>query len=128
MIRYAALTLGILIAGCDEAYGYGSSASDAATPVSGVDTHEILTAANGMTLYTFDEDGKGVSNCYYSCAENWPPYFAGREDIAGLTRIERRDGMQQWAKDGAPLYFWIGDTAPGDTTGDGIRGVWHVAR
>jgi len=34
----------------------------------------------------------------------------------------------QWAKDGAPLYFWIGDSATGDTNGDGVGGVWHIAK
>ena len=38
---------------------------------------EVLTDANGMTLYTYDKDEMGVaSNCYDKCAENWPPLFA----------------------------------------------------
>ena len=34
---------------------------------------EVLTDANGMTLYTFDKDAPGVTNCYDKCAVNWPP-------------------------------------------------------
>lgn len=124
----AALIFGIVVAGCDQAYAYGSSSYYSPTTTSAAVTKEVFTATNGMTLYTLDEDRPGVSTCYYSCAENWPPYYAGNEDIPGLTRIDRRDGTQQWAKNGAPLYFWIGDTEPGDTTGDGVRGVWRVAR
>jgi len=45
-----------------------------------------------------------------------------------LDAIERKDGSKQWAKDGKPLYFWVGDTEPGETNGDGVGGVWHVAR
>ena len=109
----SALTLGLLVAGCEGAYAGG---------------HSILTAENGMTLYTFDNDTANTSNCYDSCASSWPPYTAAAGSTAdGLTLIERRDGTQQWAKDGEPLYFWVGDSAPGDKNGDGIGGVWHVA-
>jgi predicted lipoprotein with Yx(FWY)xxD motif len=47
--------------------------------------------------------------------------------MPGLTTVERKDGAKQWAKDGKPLYFWMGDTEPGETNGDGVGGVWHVA-
>ena len=30
------------------------------------------------------------------------------------------------ASDGRALYFYAGDTAPGDAKGDGLGGVWHV--
>ena len=82
-----------------------------------------------MTLYTFDKDSAVTSTCYGDCAVNWPPYLADAgATMDGLTVIARNDGTQQWAKDGAPLYFWIGDAAPGDTNGDGVGGVWHIAK
>lgn len=34
---------------------------------------KIYTDANGMTLYTYDKDETGKSNCYDKCATNWPP-------------------------------------------------------
>ncbi|WP_020590603.1 COG4315 family predicted lipoprotein [Kiloniella laminariae] len=87
-----------------------------------------LTAENGMTLYTFDKDTAGASACYGGCADKWPPYIAAEgTEIPGLTTIERQDGSKQWAKDGKPLYFWMGDSKPGDTSGDGLGGVWHIA-
>jgi predicted lipoprotein with Yx(FWY)xxD motif len=46
----------------------------------------------------------------------------------GLTVIERKDDTYQWALNGKPLYFWQGDSAKGDTTGDGVGGVWAVVR
>ncbi len=110
----AALALTALIAGCEQAYA-----------------QSFLTAPNGMTLYTFDKDNSGVSNCYDSCAAAWPPYAApagAQSPGGGLTAIQRNDGTFQWAKNGAPLYFWQGDRAPGDKTGDGVGGVWHIAR
>ena len=42
--------------------------------------------------------------------------------------ITRDDGKKQWAFKGKPLYFWIKDQKPGDTTGDGVNSVWHVAK
>ncbi len=41
--------------------------------------------------------------------------------------ITRKDGSLQWAYDGKPLYTWIKDKEPGQTTGDGLGGKWHVA-
>ncbi|MDA8585312.1 hypothetical protein N9L47_03480 [Rhodobacteraceae bacterium] len=128
-----ALALGGLVAGCDQAYAqssYGySNASESSLTL--IDGHALMTAPNGMTLYTFDKDGPNVSNCYGDCATNWPPYTAAANAASpgnGLTIIDRQDGTRQWAKDGAPLYFWVGDSAKGDTTGDGVGGVWHIAR
>ena len=43
------------------------------------------------------------------------------------TLVQRKDGTMQWAYDGKPLYLWKKDTKPGDMTGDGVGGVWHVA-
>ncbi len=92
----------------------------------------MLVGGNGMTLYTFDKDeaGAGMSACNGKCAENWPPLMAGvtDENIGDLTIITRDDGSLQWAYKGKPLYYWIKDQKPGDTTGDGFKGVWHIAK
>lgn len=107
----ALITIAVLAAGSTAAY-----AADA------------LTAKDGMTLYTFDKDTAGTSVCYDDCEVNWPPYIAADgAEVPGLTIIERNDGAKQWAKAGKPLYFWVGDSAPGETNGDGVGGVWHVA-
>ena len=93
----------------------------------------ILTDAAGMTLYLFTVDTtEGVSNCYDDCAVNWPPFnpegdLTLPEGVDGeLTRIERTDGTQMVAYNGIPLYYWINDKAPGDTTGQGVGDVWYV--
>ncbi|PKP69098.1 MAG: hypothetical protein CVT82_12630 [Alphaproteobacteria bacterium HGW-Alphaproteobacteria-4] len=89
---------------------------------------KVLVDANGMTLYTYDPDTPGTSVCYNQCAVNWPPLLAPAgavpEGSFGLTT--RTDGAMQWTYDGKPLYLWIKDTKPGDVTGDGVGGVWHV--
>jgi predicted lipoprotein with Yx(FWY)xxD motif len=90
----------------------------------------ILVDADGMTLYTFDNDAPGVSNCNGKCAENWPPLMAEEGAMAegDWTLVERDDGGMMWAYKGMPLYLWIKDENPGDTTGDGVNDVWHVAK
>lgn len=92
----------------------------------------VLVGGSGMTLYTFDRDpaGAGKSVCNGPCAQNWPP-LAAAADAAGSgdwTVVVRDDGSRQWAYKGKPLYFWTKDQKPGDRTGDGFNGVWHVAR
>lgn len=88
----------------------------------------MLTAKDGMTLYIFDKDSAGVSNCYGTCAHNWPPYMAksGEKMGEGWSTVKRKDGALQWAYDDKPLYFFAGDAKQGDKTGDGIGGIWHI--
>jgi predicted lipoprotein with Yx(FWY)xxD motif len=91
---------------------------------------EILTDAKGMALYTFDKDAASVSNCYDDCAAKWPPAVAAAGAMASdeFTLIARKDGSQQWAFKGMPLYLWQGDKKPGDVSGDGMGGLWHLAK
>ena len=112
------LSAGLLIAGC------------AGAPAEF--KHGVLTDSQGMTLYTFDKDsaGSGRSACNGRCAGNWPPLSADADAKAHgrYSVITRDDGSRQWAYDGMPLYLWVKDKKPGDRTGDGVRGVWHVVK
>lgn len=83
-----------------------------------------------MTLYTFDKDSKGTSNCYDGCAVKWPPLLStsGAALGKGYSLVKRKDGTLQVAYNNQPLYLWFKDAKPGDMTGDGVGGVWHVAR
>lgn len=91
----------------------------------------VLTDANGMTLYTFDKDtvGDGKSVCNGDCAVKWPPLMADASATADgdFTIVTRDDGTKMWAYKGWPLYYWYEDMAAGDTKGDGVGGVWHLA-
>jgi predicted lipoprotein with Yx(FWY)xxD motif len=90
----------------------------------------VWVDANGMTLYTFDKDEPGKSNCYEQCAVKWPPFMAAADAMAegDWTVVDRTDGSKMWAYKGSPLYTWIDDMKPGDVTGDGVGGVWHAAK
>jgi predicted lipoprotein with Yx(FWY)xxD motif len=97
---------------------------------------DYLVATNGMTLYRYTKDTAGVSNCSGTCAVNWPPYLrtttaplvAGSNATGTLATTMRTDGNSQITYNGVPLYFWKSDTKPGDTTGDGVGGVWFVVK
>ncbi|HET6619606.1 MAG TPA: hypothetical protein VFG64_06675 [Dongiaceae bacterium] len=88
----------------------------------------VLTDPKGMTLYTYDKDEPGKSNCVDQCAVNWPPAMAAASDkpVGDLTIITRPDGTLQWADEGKPLYTFIKDQKPGDVTGDKMKDVWHA--
>lgn len=98
---------------------------------------DYLIAPNGMTLYLFDNDEMGVSNCTDQCLENWPAFTVNPNDpltlpahaMGELGTIERMDGERtttQVTYNGMPLYFFASDEAPGDTTGQGRGDVWWV--
>ncbi|MGC4026478.1 MAG: hypothetical protein QM744_15845 [Mesorhizobium sp.] len=109
-----------------------ASASVAAEPakVAEAGGAKVYTDAKGMTLYTFDKDAAGKTNCYDKCAVNWPPFAAAADAKSDgeWTVVERKDGSKMWAYEDKPLYTFIGDKKPGDTAGDGKMGVWHIAK
>lgn len=104
------------------------------------DAGGLVVGPTGMSLYTFDNDTEGTSACSGGCAKNWPPLVGGYAPADGydvmaptgvtgtLGLIERDDGGMQVTLDGKPLYYWLHDSVPGQATGDGVGGVWHVVR
>ena len=98
----------------------------------------IFVDAAGKTLYTWDRDSGPTSTCTGNCAATWPPLVlpAGTTaPVAGtgvsqLTATARPDDPSklQVVWNGKPLYYYAGDTAPGDVKGDGVGGTWHVAK
>ncbi len=90
----------------------------------------MLTDSKGMTLYTFDKDKGKVSACYGDCAKKWPPYEVkkGEKMAKDWGKTKRKDGSMQWTYEGHPLYYFADDQKAGDSKGDGVGGVWHVAK
>ena len=96
---------------------------------------DYLTGQNGMTLYVLTKDTPDTSTCTGSCATTWPPLtvssgasIAGPSGAPGtFATITRSDGTVQVTYDHMPLYYYSGDSNAGDTTGQGINGVWFVA-
>ena len=132
-------------AGGSGGYGYGSgpiaapSAAPSSAPEATGATVEasttgtagtvLVAGSNGMTLYTFDKDvaNSGTSACTGDCLARWPALTvapgttpsAGPGVAGALGTITRADdGSLQVTYNGLPLYFYAGDTKPGDTSGN----------
>jgi predicted lipoprotein with Yx(FWY)xxD motif len=90
----------------------------------------VLTGPDGKTLYTHTGDSMNTSTCTGDCLAEWPPLTiaAGQQVTAGsgvtgtLASFAGSDGKQWVTYNGMPLYYWEGDTKPGDVTGQGIDG------
>ncbi len=141
----------LLVAACSSSAGSAttaptsgpSAAPSAASPATmehtvGVGSGAVgayLIGPDGKTLYIFTPDSANTSTCVDGCAQAWPPLTVpsgttptGGDGVTGtLSTFARPDGTLQVAYDGAPLYFYSGDTAPGDTNGQGLNGKWFVA-
>jgi predicted lipoprotein with Yx(FWY)xxD motif len=102
-----------------------------AAPAKTADTAKgkALVDGKGMTLYTFDRDVAGKSNCNGACITNWPALGAAADakPSGDWTVVARDDGGKQWAYKGKPLYTFAKDAKPGDAAGDGVNNVWHIA-
>jgi predicted lipoprotein with Yx(FWY)xxD motif len=94
----------------------------------------FVTGKDGMTLYMFTADSGGKSACSGDCAAAWPPLtVAAAADVAAgsavtgaLATITRDDGTLQVTLGGLPLYYYSGDKAAGDTTGQGLFEKWYL--
>jgi len=96
----------------------------------------ILVDAKGMTLYYETTDKGGVINCKAACLANWPPLLlpsdatkpvAGKGVIGSLTTIANAEANgTQVMYSNWPLYYYIKDKAPGDTTGQNVGKKWFV--
>ena len=120
----------IPVAGAAIIIGGLAFAFDARTTEIPFDESRDLKSESGMTLYLYDKDTQGHSNCLTVCAKNWPPFAATAErlDQMGFSQILRPDGIKQLAHMGHPLYLSTKDSKPGDSNGNGYKNLWHAAR
>jgi predicted lipoprotein with Yx(FWY)xxD motif len=92
-----------------------------------------LAGPNGHVLYTYDPDTATASSCTGGCATKWPPLVGTPQPGAGLDAAEfgtimRADGSKQVTYDHHPLYYYAKDEDAEDVYGDGVGGVWHLAK
>ena len=128
----------------DYDYGTGSSTATTAAAATGgegalmvadSDLGKVLVAANGMTVYLFMPDAQGDPTCTADCAKAWPPVTV--DDASAATAGDGADAAlvgtathpeagTQVTYNGWPVYYFAGDSAPGDTNGQGQGGIWYV--
>jgi len=127
----AALTLALVLSSADVA---STSAGGTTVSLKVADIHgvSVLTNARGYTLYWFAPDSPTTSRCYGTCAAYWPPVIGSPSPVAAVVgayaTTKRTNGAEQVTYNGHPLYTYVGDSAPGQTTGNRIRlngGWWY---
>jgi predicted lipoprotein with Yx(FWY)xxD motif len=147
LLAFAPVAAAVAIAGCGGSSSSSSSHSTAApSKPAGTATAavtlapskfgKILVGPNGRTLYDFVADKTMKSTCYGACASLWPPLTVTGTPKAGpgvkaslLGTTKRTDGTTEVTYNGHPLYYYAGDSAPGDTTGQDINqfgALWYV--
>jgi predicted lipoprotein with Yx(FWY)xxD motif len=146
LFALAPVAAAVAIAGCGGASASSASSKAApskpassATPTVALAPSKfgkILVGPNGRTLYDFVADKAMASTCYGACASLWPPLTVSGAPTAGpglraslLGTTKRTDGTTEVTYNGHPLYYFVSDTKPGDTTGQAINqfgAPWYV--
>lgn len=110
----------------------GAAGSGVTITMGSTDLGDVMVDGEGNTLYVFTPDGTGKPTCTTSCADAWPPLITkGEPSVEGIgsgviSTVETADGSTQATASGQPLYTYAGDSAPGDTAGQGSGGTWYV--
>jgi predicted lipoprotein with Yx(FWY)xxD motif len=89
---------------------------------------KVITNSSLHTLYMFRADHGTTSACYGRCATTWPPLITKGKPVAGagvkaslLGTTKRKDGKLQVTYKKHPLYTYVVDKKPGQTTGEGSK-------
>jgi predicted lipoprotein with Yx(FWY)xxD motif len=118
----------------------GVKAASATTATVGLEVHHtslgnVLVNGQGMTVYMLTADKPGRSSCSTQCLSYWPPVPPVTKPgklhgiSAKVASTASMAGKSMATAGGWPLYTYVGDHGPGDTTGEGIRtfgGVWYA--
>ena len=106
----------------------GTKAGGARVAVAKSQLGRILVDSRGITLYDFVQDRGRASTCYGACAALWPPLTTKGKPVAGrgiraslLGTTKRKDGKLEVTYKGHPLYYFVRDSKPGQTTGQGLN-------
>ncbi len=91
----------------------------------------VLVNSQGLTLY-YNTSDTTSSVCSGGCASAWPPIVSTSTpnsvtSLPGTLSLLTDANGSQVTYNGHPLYTYSGDSAPGQTNGEGIGGIWFVA-
>src|SRR6266566_8675194 len=134
----AALAVSAAFASFAAAFAFATGTKSSGTTVAVAKSRlgRILVDSKGITLYDFVKDKGGASSCYGACAALWPPLITKGKPHAGpgvraslLGTTKRKDGKLEVTYNHHPLYYFVTDRKPGQTTGQGVNqfgGPWWV--
>jgi predicted lipoprotein with Yx(FWY)xxD motif len=145
VVGVAAAAVALIAAGCSNGSGNSSGAAPAApTPTASSATVSaqptslgtIVVNNQGRSVYVFAKDKSSTSTCTGACAANWPFVPAPASLPASLPGVTgklgtttRTGGARQLTIAGHPVYTFAGDSAAGQTNGQGVvldGGLWTV--
>jgi predicted lipoprotein with Yx(FWY)xxD motif len=152
IVTAAILVIALFAAGCGSSTTGGANSpgpyGSAATPnppkateaaevaVADSALGRILVDGAGRTLYLFGKDTSTASTCDSACASYWPPFTTTGTPLVGegasageVGTTKRADGETEVTYGGHPLYYYVGDSKPGDATGQGLDlfgAEWNV--
>ena len=120
-LAFASLVAALAVAG-------STTASRTKVAVAKSPLGRILVDSKGITLYDFVKDRGTPSSCYGACAALWPPLTTKGKPVAGhgvraslLGTTRRKDGRLEVTYNGHPLYYFVSDRKPGQTTGQALN-------
>ncbi len=132
IMAFAAALLMVVFVGCSDDDPQPEPSFD--IQVRSTAQGNVLADAQGRTLYFFTRDTDGGSACTGGCVGNWPVFSDDDLQVgAGLDAsyfgsINHPEGGTQVTYKGWPLYYFANDNAAGDVNGEGVGGVWFVAK
>jgi predicted lipoprotein with Yx(FWY)xxD motif len=97
---------------------------------------KTLVDGNGRTLYLFEGDRANISTLSGAGAAVWPRFVssgavkaANGVQAALIGTTTSPTGVKQVTYQGHPLYYYVGDSNPGSTRGQGLNefgALWYV--
>ena len=146
-LAFTALTAILFLAGCSNDKDNTSVTPEAKKEIAlstSTTLGSYLSDKDGKSLYFFATDAKGQASCTGGCEAVWPPFYVDNLTaeklssgltLTDFTTITTTSGKKQLTYKGWPLYYYApsinGTNTPetaGQTTGDGVGGVWFIAK
>jgi predicted lipoprotein with Yx(FWY)xxD motif len=113
-----------------------TAAAGSAVSIRTTSLGKTLVDANGRTLYLFAGDRTNVSTLSGAGLSVWPRFIAtghvkglNGAQAAKIGTITSPSGIRQVTYNGRPLYYYVGDSTPGSTRGQGLNqfgALWYV--
>jgi predicted lipoprotein with Yx(FWY)xxD motif len=136
-IVLAAIAVAVFAVGGGKAQAsHPQAAGGSAIAIRSTSLGKTLVDANGRTLYLFKGDRPGVSTLSAAGTAVWPRFVsAGHVKAEGGARAAligtttSPSGVRQLTYAGHPLYYYVGDSSPGSTRGQGLNEFgahWYV--